>query len=541
VVGTLPDKLGRYPIVGLLATGGMAEILLGKVVGTAGFERPVVVKRVLSHLARQRTFIDMFIDEARVVASIRHPNVVDVHEFGREGDELFLVMEYLEGESAATLMRRLTKHDQPLDYALGAHIVAEACAGLHGAHELTAPDGTPQHLVHRDVSPHNVFITYQGRVKVIDFGVALTADRLAKTNTGHVKGKFGYMSPEQCMSEPLDRRSDVFALGVVLFELTTGKRMFKRKNELLTLQAIIQDPVSKPSELLDDYPEALEKVVMRALSRNPEDRYPTAADMRSDINKVLRQLPLEEAANDALATLMTELFEQRMERKKEMLQRVAAGWSFDRMPEDIGYDSLSGADTGSSSGSDDWAPGGPAIWEAHSKGSVARPVAASTAPEARRRRSWLVAGGFAALLAGGAAAFVSRADVQEPQKADVAPAATAADAPTIAQRASAASTAGAREGQDVTITVATTPEGAKVSLAGDDKGTTPVSFAIPRSDKELELTIALDGHETITETVVPASNARLKLTLRRAAAPAARGQQPAPPTKPSSRGFRRFD
>ncbi|RLB63869.1 MAG: hypothetical protein DRI90_05920 [Deltaproteobacteria bacterium] len=496
-MGSLPDKLGRYPIVGLLATGGMAEILLGKVVGAAGFERPVVVKRVLTHLARQKSFIDMFIDEARIVASIRHPNVVDVHEFGRDGDELFLVMEYLEGESAAALIRRLTKTDQPLNHVLGAHIVAEACAGLHAAHELTAPDGTPQHLVHRDVSPHNLFLTYLGRVKVIDFGVALTADRLARTSAGHVKGKFGYMSPEQCLSEPLDRRSDIFSLGIVLFELTTGKRLFKRKNELLTLQAIFQEPIPKPSDLVAGYPAALETVVMRALSKRREERYETTADMRVELIRASHELPFEGVASDTLASLMSEIFATRMARKADMLKRVAAGWSFASLPGDVLDNSLVGQGSDGGGPDDDWAASGEAAasWQSQSHGAAAQAVAASMAPEgslgaaAHRRRRWLIAGGAVALLAGGAVAVAKRPSQTEPQSVvsstapETIPSQTAAPVPTAAPSASTAARS------EVTITVATSPVGARVTIRGVDQGVTPVSFSVPQAHDELELAI----------------------------------------------------
>ncbi|HEY6461638.1 MAG TPA: serine/threonine-protein kinase, partial [Polyangiaceae bacterium] len=193
----LPDKLGRYQILGELAVGGMAEILLARVVGPSGFERPVVIKRILPHLARQEAFVSMFLDEARIAAGIRHRNVIHVEELAEGPEGLYLVMEYLEGESAAGLMRRIFVRETSLDLALGSYIVAEACAGLHAAHELEDASGQKQHLVHRDVSPHNLFIAYDGRVKVLDFGIAKAADRITRTEAGQLKGKFSYMSPEQ--------------------------------------------------------------------------------------------------------------------------------------------------------------------------------------------------------------------------------------------------------------------------------------------------------------------------------------------------------
>jgi serine/threonine-protein kinase len=216
--------------MGQLAVGGMATVLLGRLTGPRGFEHSVVIKRILPHLAAVPELVDMFVEEAQIVASIRHPNVVHVHELGHDRDELFLVMEYLEGESVGGLMRRLITRQEQLDLQLAIHIVAEACAGLHAAHELKDADGKKRGLVHRDISPQNVFVTYSGEVKVLDFGIAKVANSGTKTEAGHLKGKLQYMSPEQCLQKPLDRRSDVFALGIVLYELTTGRRLFKRDN-----------------------------------------------------------------------------------------------------------------------------------------------------------------------------------------------------------------------------------------------------------------------------------------------------------------------
>src|SRR5262249_34122249 len=186
----LPLRIGRYEIVAELASGGMAEILLARLVGPSGFERPVVLKRILPHLAREPEFVHMFLDEARIVAGITHPNVVQVQELGKDGNELFLAMEYLEGETLWGLMRRLAVRGERLDTPLAVRVIVQACAGLHAAHELVDADGHPVNLVHRDVSPQNLFITYAGQVKLLDFGIAKAADRITRTETGVLKGKF---------------------------------------------------------------------------------------------------------------------------------------------------------------------------------------------------------------------------------------------------------------------------------------------------------------------------------------------------------------
>ena len=330
----LPHKIGRYDVVGRLAVGGMAEILLGRLKGARGFERPVVIKRILPHLMMQPSFVDMFLDEARIVSRIRHPNVVQVHELDGDGDELFLVMEFLEGESAGGVMRRLVaQRSPPLSAELVGFVIAEACAGLHAAHELTDEDGYSQYLVHRDVSPQNVFVSYDGTVKLIDFGIAKAADRITRTEAGQVKGKLQYMSPEHVRGESIDRRSDLFALGVVMHELSTAHALFKRETDFDTFHAVCDDPIPPIRDLVPAFPAALDKVCLRALARDREDRYPTALDMRRDLLRALRDIDAGETPEQDLASLMRTIFSERIEEKREMLRVVADGQAPAALPE----------------------------------------------------------------------------------------------------------------------------------------------------------------------------------------------------------------
>jgi eukaryotic-like serine/threonine-protein kinase len=327
----LPRRLGRFDILGELARGGMAEILLARRVGPSGFERPVAIKRILPHYARQEAFVSMFLDEARIAASIRHPNVIHVEELERDDDGLYLVMEYLEGESVAGLLRRLFVLEQSIDPSVAAFIVAEACSGLHAAHEMADINGTKQNLVHRDVSPHNLFVTYDGQVKVLDFGIAKGADRISQTEAGQLKGKYEYMSPEQCSSKPLDRRSDIFSLGIVLYEVTTGRKLFKQENPVATIRAICGGVVVPPSRLVVDYPAALATVCMKALSTAPDDRYSTMAEMRRE----LLTLRVDDGAaepRERLATLMRSIFADRAAEKADFLRRVRSGSMVTHVP-----------------------------------------------------------------------------------------------------------------------------------------------------------------------------------------------------------------
>ncbi|NUO53279.1 MAG: protein kinase [Polyangiaceae bacterium] len=386
-------KIGRYDVVGLLATGGMAEIFLARQTGPSGFERPVVIKRVLPHLARETVFRDMFVDEARLVVNINHPNVVQVHELGDHRGDLFLVMEYLEGESVSMLAKRLRENGERLPDRAAVHIVAEACAGLHGAHELS-DEGKQLGLVHRDVSPHNLFALYSGQVKVIDFGIAKAADRTSKTKTGTVKGKFAYMAPEQVRAEDVDRRADVFALGVVLHELVTGKSLFQRDNDLLVMQALCLDPIPSPRVERPDLDVELERIIMKALSRSVEDRYQTANALRRDLMVLLRRMaaPADaELPEEELSVVMKRSFGDRIAGKAEMLRRVRAGQALTR---------VIGGDT-------DGAGAAPIVVPETATGpsgtaSPAQVISVrSPTLEPAKRRPWLLIVGAAVLVAGG--------------------------------------------------------------------------------------------------------------------------------------------
>jgi serine/threonine protein kinase len=329
--GTSAQRVGRYEIVGHLATGGMAEVLLARLRGPHGFERPLVIKRMLPHLAADPLMVDMFLDEARIIANLRHPNLVHVHELGREGADLFMAMEFLEGESVAGVCRRLARLGTNLDFALAAHVVAEACAGLHAAHEATTPDGRPLEIVHRDVSPQNVFVEYSGAVHVIDFGIATNVDRVGRTEAGTVRGKFEYLAPEHIEGRTVDRRADVFALGVVLFELVTGRRLYKRDNHAATMMAILSEPVPDIASFRQDTPARLGAICSRALVKRREERYATVAEMRRDLLAFLR-VHTDQDVPDVLGRLMREMFSDRVAEKSEMLRRVSEGARLDTVP-----------------------------------------------------------------------------------------------------------------------------------------------------------------------------------------------------------------
>ncbi|MDD9941048.1 MAG: protein kinase [Myxococcales bacterium] len=339
----VPRRLGCYDVVGELATGGMAQILLASAPrggwdepGTADVAVPrrvVVLKRILPALREDTSIVEMFLDEGRVACSVHHPNIVHVESSEQQDGELYLVMEYLQGETLLGLMRRLRRNGDPLPYALGAYLAAEVCDGLHAAHEVCGPSGRPMGLVHRDVSPHNIFVTYDGRVKMLDFGIAKSADPVARTEVGQLKGKFEYMSPEQYAGRGIDRRADVFALGAVLYELTTGCRLFRRDSEVETVKAVLEEPIVRPSTFLPAYPATLERIMLTALARKPGDRYDNCAQMRRALMRFVREEgSLPGARHEHVSRLMRQLFAEREREKQELVLRVAMGETVERLP-----------------------------------------------------------------------------------------------------------------------------------------------------------------------------------------------------------------
>jgi serine/threonine protein kinase len=270
--------LGRYQLIGRLATGGMAEVYLALSGELSGFRTLVVVKRILPHLASNAQFISMFLDEARIAALLDHPNVVRIIEVGHDDDVYFLVMELVQGKPLSAVLRKAISEKSPLTHAQAAFIVAQAANGLNYAHNLVDSDGRPLNIVHRDVSPQNILISFEGAVKVIDFGIARALGRVTQTSPGGLKGKIQYMSPEQASAEDVDPRSDVFTLGVVLWEVLVGRRLFHRETELATMRAIVDEPIPFPSESVR-VPPALEAIVMRALNKDPQQRFQTAQEM----------------------------------------------------------------------------------------------------------------------------------------------------------------------------------------------------------------------------------------------------------------------
>ncbi len=270
-------RLGKYEILALLALGGTAEIYLARIDGTNGFEKYVVVKCLHDHLADDPEFVKMFLDEARMAAMLDHSNIVQTLELGEHEDRYFMVMEFLAGLSLAMMVRRASERVSggKLPVPLILNMAAQAAAGLHYAHERQQ-SGKPLNMVHRDISPQNLVVGFEGVVKVVDFGIARAEYRETKTKAGTIKGKFAYMSPEQCIAANVDRRTDVFALGVIVHELLTGRRLFKRNSPYETYQAVIECAVPPPSQNNVELDPAIDEIVMKAVAKDKDLRYASA-------------------------------------------------------------------------------------------------------------------------------------------------------------------------------------------------------------------------------------------------------------------------
>jgi serine/threonine-protein kinase len=315
-------RFGKYTLVDRIAVGGMAELFLARQAGLEGFEKTIVIKRIRPHLSQQSAFVKMFLNEAKLAAQLNHPNIVQIYDLGKVGDAFFIAMEYLAGRD----MRRIIPKAEmmgiefPLVYAL--RIASSVCEGLYYAHHRTDFQGKPLHIVHRDVTPENIFVSFDGTVKVLDFGIAKAACQVEQTRAGEIKGKISYMSPEQCTGKPLDHRSDLFSLGVVLYEWITGYKLFTGENEAAIIRSITDGTIHTPSYFKPSIPEAVERILMKALAKDREERYQTAWEMQYDIDQFLSDHEFT-PSNIHLANFVKQLFTDEMDAERERLAALA--------------------------------------------------------------------------------------------------------------------------------------------------------------------------------------------------------------------------
>lgn len=310
------NQVGRYKLIAELAQGGMGTVYLGVARGPAGFSKLMVIKQLRMELVEDPQFLNMFLEEARLAARLNHPNIVQTTEVGQEGNLYFLAMEYLDGQALQRMRTRVTKGGE-FPIAIHVRILIEALHGLHYAHELRELDGTPLRIVHRDVSPHNVFVTYDGQVKVVDFGIAKAVDSSLETRTGELKGKVAYMPPEQASMKRVDCRADVFAVGVMLWEAIASKRMWHGMNEMAIMHRLMIGEVPQIRELKPDVDPELEGIVMRAISPDPNARQATAEQMANELETWLARTG-QNATNRDVGRLLSQAFQS----DREELNRI---------------------------------------------------------------------------------------------------------------------------------------------------------------------------------------------------------------------------
>jgi len=294
------EKTDRYQLLERIAVGGMAELYRARMMGEQGFEKLVAVKKILPHLANEEDLVNAFIEEAKLAALLQHPNIIQIFDFGRLQGTYFIAMEYLYGQDLNRLMRMADRKNRPVGLGTSLHLISRICDGLDYAHHLSDAHGMPLNIIHRDISPQNIFITREGQVKIIDFGIAKAASQNTMTQAGVIKGKAAYMSPEQAAGEKVDLRSDLFSVGILLFELITRKPLFEGD----TFQVLAQLRKFRPAEVLTaEVPEALQPVLKRALAPNPDDRYPSAARFRRDLDTCSEQLGLRSGSRELSACI----------------------------------------------------------------------------------------------------------------------------------------------------------------------------------------------------------------------------------------------
>ena len=293
-----PRSFGRYQMIRRIGQGGMAEVYLAEVVGLGGFRKKVAIKRLLPHYAQNERFVTMLEDEARIAAAIRHPNVAEVLDFGSVDGQHFIAMEYIDGIDLATVLRGFRLRDTLLPLPAALYIARGVAEGLHAAHALRDNEGKPQEVIHRDVSPHNILISYEGAVKLIDFGVAKAANNSTKTRSGVIKGKLQYMSPEQAQAQALDGRADIFSLGMTLYKMLTGRLPFTGQNEYQVYDQILRKNPIPPRRLMAEIPERVDAIVLKSLRKARERRFQTAQEMADLLDVALAEIDVDYGARE---------------------------------------------------------------------------------------------------------------------------------------------------------------------------------------------------------------------------------------------------
>lgn len=481
--GFAPESFGKYFLIDKVAIGGMAEVFKAKTFSHGGFEKLLVIKRILQHLSDNREFVDMFIDEAKISVLLQQPNIVQTYDFGKIRENYFIAMECVEGKDLKGILRKLAERRKllPIEYAV--YICHEVCKGLDYAHKKANLRGEPLGIVHRDMSPSNVLVAYTGEIKIADFGIAKAEISIYNTKDGVLKGKFEYMSPEQASGQPIDARSDIFAVGIMLHEMLTGRRLFKSESEIRTLERIKAVDVKPPSDTNPNVPARLDEIVMRALSRDVADRYADAREFQTDLLEFMYPTT-PDLTRESLGYFMAELFVAEIDQERNRMEAgtQAAVALFEEEPE----------------------------LELEPAWQESPGTSTQTMQQSPPSKVPLIVATVAVLLAAGVAAWVfSRPDTVVERIVEV-------QAPSPTHGA-----------LDINITPAVE---AMVSLGGQVIGRGPkLAFPQVEPDKDLELKVEAEGYEPFVSSVRLAAGERLLMPVTLVAM-----KKPTTPTTPGA-------
>jgi serine/threonine-protein kinase len=495
------NTLGKYRLIAELGHGGMAEVYLAVVRGPAGFNKLVVIKQIRPQLAEDPEFLGMFLDEARLAARLSHNNVVQTNEVGQEGERYFIAMEYLEGQPLNRIVHRLQKTGG-LPLAQHVKLICDTLSGLHHAHELADYDGTPLGVVHRDVTPHNVFVTYDGQVKVVDFGIAKALNSSSETRSGVLKGKVAYMAPEQARGERVDRRADIFSVGVMLWEAATGKRLWKGVPDITILQRLLSGEIPSPRTVKPETSEKLEAIIMKALAHQRDERYATAADLQTALETFLDESGERVHSRD-IGKSVTSAFEADRAKIKgiidEQLRAKPAQASALSLPiiDQVTHSNSSASGSGDRASISDSHSGKVEVLGGGGSGSHPSALFASsasaTADAGRNKRGVFAAGALVvgALLAVAFWQITKTSEAPAPATASTAAAVVPSTAPT--PTATAAAT--------IEISVSANPPEAKIFL--DDKALpgNPAKTTMPKDGVAHRVRIEAAGYTTKVDSI----------------------------------------
>ena len=318
-----PIQFGKYLLLDRIAIGGMAEIFRAKTSGAARFEKIIAIKRIHPNMSDDKDFIKMFIDEAKISGQLNHPNIAQIYELGRIEGHHFIAMEFIWGKDLLQILSKFKKQRAYMNPFQAAYIISKLCEGLDYAHKKKDAQGESIGIIHRDVSPQNILISYEGDIKIIDFGIAKARDRSSHTAAGVLKGKFGYMSPEQIRGLPIDHRSDIFAIGTLLFEMLTSRPLFTGESDLTVLEKVRNVDIPKPREVNKEIPAEVERIILKALTRQVEDRYQHASEMQEDLERyIYTAQPVY--TGKRLGTWMQKVFQMERDREKAILDEMLA-------------------------------------------------------------------------------------------------------------------------------------------------------------------------------------------------------------------------